>query len=203
MGEGKFWQDSWCGNDDLKVFFPSLFSIDASKDAWVNELWRGPEAGRVEAPIFTRHFNDWEVEEAERFLAHIERVFVANEVEDKLKWEETVPKTVEHFPWTLVWKSSVQLKICFLFIWEPVWGQLQRPFTLANRCYLFLEKEESADHIILHCVKTRLLWELLFSLLRVVRGNPKSVWDTMLSGMVMQLGKKRKKVWQAEPFCLS
>lgn len=36
---------------------------------------------------------------------------------------------------------------------------------LTNRCYLCHEKEETLDHPLLHCVKTRSLWELIFSLL--------------------------------------
>ena len=37
------------------------------------------------------------------------------------------------------------------------------------------------EHILLHCVKTRVLWELLFSIFGVVWVNPKTVGDTLLS----------------------
>ena len=72
----------------------------------------------------------------------------------------------------------MQLKICFL-TWEVIWEffltlyQLQkRGLPLANRCYLCHEKEEMVDHLLLHCVKTRSLWELLFSLYGVTQVNP-------------------------------
>ena len=36
---------------------------------------------------------------------------------------------------------------------------------LANRCYQCLEQEETVDHLLIHCIKTISLWELLFPLL--------------------------------------
>ena len=57
----------------------------------------------------------------------------------------------------------MQQKMCF-FAWEIIQGniltndQLQkRGFSLANRCHLCLEDEETMEHLLLHCVKTRVL----------------------------------------------
>ena len=89
-------------------------------------------------------------------------------MEDMLKWEETTNDTlvnstylalrsrpVESFPWLGVWKTGVQPKIS-LFTWEAIWGKIltcdqlqKRGFTLANRFYLCLEEEETADHLLL------------------------------------------------------
>ena len=65
MGDGrrvKFWKDKWCGNFALCDFFPSLYALAASKEAWLVELWdsSGEEGGW--SPRFSRPFNDWEVE---------------------------------------------------------------------------------------------------------------------------------------------
>ena len=59
------------------------------KDAWVRDLWSGPDEGEGWKPVFTRPFNDWELQEVGRFLSCIERFSVVSKVEDKLKWEET------------------------------------------------------------------------------------------------------------------
>ena len=85
----KFWTDAWCGREPLKVSFPTLFSMAYCKDAWVRDLWSDPEEGEGWKQIFTRPFNDWELLEVDSFLSCIERVSVVNELEDKLKWEET------------------------------------------------------------------------------------------------------------------
>ena len=56
----------------------------------------------------------------------------------------------------------------FFFTWEAVWGQIldldqlkRIGISMANRCHLCLEGEGIVDHL-LHCIKTRLLWEHLF-----------------------------------------
>ena len=89
MGDGrrvKFWKDKWCGNFALCDFFPSLYALAASKEAWLVELWdsSGEEGGW--SPRFSRPFNDWEVE---RLLVTIKgRRFNFN-LEDRVFWKET------------------------------------------------------------------------------------------------------------------
>ena len=102
----------------------------------------------------------------------------------------------------------MQPKISF-FAWEASWGkaltldQIQkRGWALANRCYLCHLNEESIDHLLLHCVKTRALWEMLFSLFGVLWVVPSSVRETLLSWNEPFVGKKRKKVWRMGPLCI-
>ena len=64
-------------------------------------------------------------------------------------------------------------KVTF-FAWEASWGkvlildQLQKMgHSLANRCFLCLSEVETVDHLLLHCAKTRVLWNLLFFLFDV------------------------------------
>ena len=71
----------------------------------------------------------------------------------------------------LCWSEGALLRVppkVAFFAWEASWGkvltqeQLQRRgFSLANRCFLCLFEEETVDHLLLHCVKTRVLWNLL------------------------------------------
>ena len=72
-----------------------------------------------------------------------------------------------------IWRVSVPPKVAF-FAWEASWekvltlDQLQkRRHSLANRCFLCLSEVETVDHLLCHCGKTRVLWNLLFSLFSV------------------------------------
>ena len=73
---------------------------------------------------------------------------------------------------------------------------------LANRCFLCCEEEESIDHILIHCTRARVLWELLFALFGVTWVLPFSVRDTLIGWHEFNLGKKRRKVWKTTPLCL-
>ena len=95
------------------------------------------------------------------------------------------------------------------FAWEATWGkvltleQLQRRgFSLANRCFLCLSEEETVDHLLLHCVKTRVLWNLLFSLFGISWTLSGTVKTTLLGWNGGFVGKRRKKAWQMAPLCI-
>ena len=90
---------------------------------------------------------------------------------------------------------SVQPKISF-FAWEATWGKgltldmvQKRGRALANRCFMCLEKEETIDHLLLHCSKTRVLFGVSWVL-------PSSVREILLSWHGSFVGKKHKKVWR-------
>ena len=109
------------------------------------------------------------------------------------------------FPSSCIWNVWVQPKISF-FAWEATWGKTltldlvqKRGWVLTNRCFMCLEKEETIDHLLLHCSKTRVLWDLLFNLVVVSWVLPSSVRETLLSWHGSFVGKKRKKVWWAAP----
>ena len=73
---------------------------------------------------------------------------------------------------------------------------------LANRCFLCCEEEETIDHILIHCTRSRVLWELLFALFGVAWVISFSVRDTLLGWRGFYLGKKRRKVWKTAPLCI-
>ena len=80
-------------------------------------------------------------------------------------------------------------------MWEKALtlDQLQkRGWPLANRCYLCQRHEESIDHILLLCVKARILWALLFSLFGVQWVLPATVKVTILGWDGSFVGEKRK-----------
>ena len=73
---------------------------------------------------------------------------------------------------------------------------------MANRCNLCKENEETANHILIHCGKTRDLWNLLFSSFGVVWVLPDSVRNLLLEWKMKGMGKKRSVVWKMAPICL-
>lgn len=103
--------------------------------------------------------------------------------------------------------SCGQPKISF-YTWEVAWGKnldpgLQRVvIALANRWYLCQPSEESVNHLLLHCVRTRLLKELSFSLFGATWVQAGSLGDAPLSWRGGFVGKEQRKVWQADHSCL-
>ncbi|RVX01042.1 hypothetical protein CK203_022864 [Vitis vinifera] len=103
------------------------------------------------------------------------------------------------FPSERIWRARVPPKEVF-FAWEASWGkvltqeQLQRRgFSLTNRCFLCLSEEETVDHLLLHYVKTRVLWNLLFSLFGVSWTLSCTVKATLLGWNGGFVGKRHKR----------
>ncbi|KAL6330611.1 hypothetical protein AAG906_003219 [Vitis piasezkii] len=109
------------------------------------------------------------------------------------------PEDSPWFPSGSIWRSSVPPKVAF-FTWKAFWGkvlalnQLQRRGNfLANRCFLCLSKAKTVDHL-LHCAKTRVLWNFLFSLFGVSWILSCSVEETLLRWHGSFVGKARKRL---------
>ncbi|RVX17821.1 Mitochondrial import inner membrane translocase subunit PAM16 like 2 [Vitis vinifera] len=90
IGNGRrtrFWWDMWVGDSKLKDLFPLLFRIAANNSAIVADLWGRQEGGGGGWEVhFRRPFQDWELEEVNRFLGYISAVRV-QEGEDFLVWK--------------------------------------------------------------------------------------------------------------------
>ncbi|RVW90208.1 ADP-ribosylation factor-like protein 8c [Vitis vinifera] len=219
VGNGRrvrFWRDKWCGDSPLCSSFPSLFALTNDKEESVANVWDSLAEGGWGGwnPCFVRAFNDWEVEEASSFMERLHHSRVIEDVEDRVSWTETksgkfsvksLYLAIEaggsaRFPSSLIWNANVQPKISF-FAWEATWGKAltldkmqKRGWALANRCFLCLENEETIDHLLLHCSRTRVLWDLLFTILGVSWVLPCSVKETLLSWHGSFVGKKRNKL---------
>ena len=65
--------------------------MTVEKEAWVADIWDPLAEGGwgVWNPCFLITFNDWEVEEAERFLERLHGKRVIEDVEDMVSWTET------------------------------------------------------------------------------------------------------------------
>ena len=62
--------------------------------------------------------------------------------------------------------------------------------------------EETVDHLLIHCSKARILWELLLAIFGVSWVFPLFVKDTLLSWKGSFVGKRRKKAWMIAPLCI-
>ena len=112
------------------------------------------------------------------------------------------------FPVKIVWNPRVQPKISF-FAWEASWGKVltldqvqKNDWTLTNRCFLCQDNEESIDHLLLHCEKTREVWNMFFTLLGVCWVFTSSVRETLVGWDGAWVGKQRRTVWKMAPLCL-
>ena len=72
---------------------------------------------------------------------------------------------------------------------------------MVNKCSLCKDNEESTDHILIHCGRTRELWTLLLSFFWTWV-FPASVRNLLLKWKVKGLRKKRRVVWRLAPICL-
>ena len=95
------------------------------------------------------------------------------------------------------------------FVWEATWARIvtldqlkRKGWRIPNRCFLCQTCEESIDHLLLHCEKTREVWMLLLFLFGVSWVFPFSVKETLLGWRGSFVGKKRKVAWQVGSLCL-
>ena len=62
----------WCDDIPLKDSFPSLFTLGASKEAWVEDVWE-VEGGMVTwNPCFSRNFHDSEMDVVQNFIRKLD-----------------------------------------------------------------------------------------------------------------------------------
>ena len=127
----RFWMDKWCGDEPVCKSFPSLFALSSSKKAWVADVWNLEGDGGGWTPLFSRAFNDWELELVERFLQKIQAFRVHRDVEDRVIWTasrcgtfsvKSLYSILESrdsllFPSGSVWRLSAPPKVAF-FAWE-------------------------------------------------------------------------------------
>ena len=99
-------------------------------------------------------------------------------------------------------------KVAF-FAWEATKGKIltleqlqRRGYSLANKCFLCHSEVKTVDHLLLHCVKTRALWNLLFSLFGVAWVLSGSVKETLLGWHGAFVGKTREKAWKITHLCI-
>ena len=112
------------------------------------------------------------------------------------------------FPSRSIWNPIVPQKLGF-FASEAFWGKVltldqlkRRGIPIVNRCFLCEEHEETIDHLLIHCSRAKMLWDLLLAITEANWVFPRTVRQLLLAWQSASVGKKRKRVWMAAPLCL-
>lgn len=135
---------------------------------------------------FRRHLNDWEIENFCHLLLQLGSTHINQSQKDLLVW--TTSKDMKfsvnncynlprkrtsqwetNWPWKVIWRNKPPVKVA-CFGWTAAWeacltqNNLQRGFSLGNRCYLCEEEVETVNHLLLHCRFARQCSEFPFSI---------------------------------------
>ncbi|RVW41267.1 putative ribonuclease H protein [Vitis vinifera] len=197
VGKGnkiRFWTDVWCAGTALSQSFPHLFALAVDRNATVEEMWdQNSDQGGWNLR-FLRNFNDWEVGMVGDLLLKLRGLRPALE-EDSISWKGgksgrykvkmaysgLVNPSDIVFPEKSIWVNSVPTKVAF-FAWEASWEKVltldrlqRRGWHLPNCCFLCGCAEESVNHILIHCIVVRALWELVLGLVGVKWVFPETV----------------------------
>ena len=225
IGDGskaRFWEDWWCGEAPLCSSFPSLYRLANSKGAKVAEFWVASGSGEGWNFSFGRHFQGWELEEVQGFLATVNPQSINPNLTDRLWWKKekngsfsvkTCFELLEggsqqSVPIKMLWNPTVPTKVGF-FAWEVWWGKIltmdqlkNRGFSLASRCVFCGNDEESLEHLFIHCPKVWCMWTAIFSLSGGGWVCPFLVQDLLRGWLHLPMRKKDAKLGRAVPLYL-
>ena len=82
-------------------------------------------------PLFSIHFNDWEMDEVEGLLRKLHPLVLNRDVKDVLSWKNRkngsfsvrspyrslTKASSDPFPWSTIWRSWAPMRVSF-FAWE-------------------------------------------------------------------------------------
>ena len=167
----------------MEFFFSYIFIL-------VSQNLLFPKSGSWN-PKFIRQLNDWELEEVDILFERLYDHSISMDTEDLEEWVDTksgifsvrsfysslASRGVNRFPHSMIWNSWVPVRVNF-FAWEATCVKIltldqlkKRGWKMPNRCYMCKEEEETSVHILLHCPKAHILWQLFFCFIRCSMGD--------------------------------
>ncbi|XP_059629880.1 uncharacterized protein LOC132272811 [Cornus florida] len=214
-----FWEDVWCGDVPLAIAFPQLYRIASDRQAMVVNCYHLDNGRLVWDVRFRRSFQDWEIEEAIRFLELLYRQRIVEEDSDYWSWVANSQGCFEvrsffrclslvpgvRFPWKFVWRSKAPLKVAF-FVWTSVLGRIltqdnlrRRSQVVVNRWFMCLSDEESVDHLLIHCSLARECWDLMLGLFGFYWVMPGSARGLIEAWRGCPVGALSQDAWKSTP----
>jgi hypothetical protein len=225
VGDGtrvRFWDDVWCTDGSLKEAYPELFRIARNKDACVADNFQRQGDSIHWEVTFSRLAQDWEMESFLSFLKIFYSVTITGIGEDKVCWlpskahifqvksyyDTFTCKREGWFPWKSIWKAKVPPRVAF-FTWTAALGRIltaenlrRRHIMLVSWCCMCKADGESVDHLLLHCVYAKELWDLVLAMFGMCWVMPGSVRE-LLAAWQGKMGKHPKHmIWSAVPHCV-
>ena len=217
----RLWTDVWCTETALSHCFPHLFGMAVQRSSTIEEMWDQNSGQGGWNLNFLRDFNDWELDMVGDLL-HMLRGHRPSLEEDSVFWRQgrngqfrvkeayslLTNSNDTGFPSRSIWVGRVPTKVVF-FAWEATWGKVltldrlqRRGVQLPNCCFLCGCEEENVNHILIHCIVVRALWDIVLGLVDVKWVFPETVKEVLISWRGSFVGKKRKKIWDSIPLCI-
>ncbi|WMV38706.1 hypothetical protein MTR67_032091 [Solanum verrucosum] len=223
VGEGTrilFWKDKWIGQNSLMEDFADLYSFCDNPGASIAEMW-SQQGWNI---TLRRLLNDWEVDRVANLLQRLEDFPGLNINPDAIRWKHdrdgefsvgtmykrdlaTQPGEIAG-PWKQIWKSNTPTKIkCFTWLVCRRACLTQerlkkRGFQIVSRCFFCHEKEETNNHLFLHCRVTAQIWYLFQSIIQDPWVVPEHTADLLNCWMRRGGSKTQKKWWNLVPSCI-
>ncbi|KAM2348663.1 hypothetical protein ACFX1X_012268 [Malus domestica] len=212
----RFWEDGWLTGGPLKEQFPRLFLLSRKHNQNISsfvEVSSNPLSWNFD---FRRNLNEMEIVEVATLLQKLEEVRLSPLKMDIRRWNLEASGlfscksyrsllsnngSVHYFPpYPQIWKSKVPLKVKIL-VWLVANGNLNTCDRIQRRnplmclsphwCSLCKAKEESVNHIFLHCSYSIQLWWKLLQEVKASWVIPKGCFE-LLSTNFQALGKRKK-----------
>ncbi|RVW67586.1 hypothetical protein CK203_063027, partial [Vitis vinifera] len=210
------------GGTRLSQNFPHLYAMASHRNATVEEMWDQNFGQGGWNLRFLRDFNDWELDMIGNLL-HVLRDYKPSMEEDSVCWKggrngkfrvrvkeayRLVKTNDIVFPSRCIWVDSVPTKVAF-YAWEATWGRVltldrlqKRGWQFPNCCFLCGCEEETVNHILIHCIVVRVMWDIVLGLSDVQWVFPETAKEVLTSWRGPFVGKKRKKIWKSIPLCI-
>uniref|UniRef100_A0A2N9HDV0 Reverse transcriptase zinc-binding domain-containing protein n=1 Tax=Fagus sylvatica TaxID=28930 RepID=A0A2N9HDV0_FAGSY len=203
----------------LRGRFSTLFRLAHNQEASVADYLHFHGTLPVWDVEFLRPTQDWELDAVDSFMGFLYSLPMRPGIIDSIFWNLSRHASFEvssfysalsqpatsQFPWRLMWKAKVPSRVAF-FIWTASLGKILTTDNLRKRrviildwCCLCKVDGESINHLLLHCLVARDLWNLVCCLFGVSWVMPSGVVDLLFCWNGSLGNREASKIWKMIP----